>query len=270
MPTTFSVSTTRSSTRDSLHQTGNIPPLLVSPIAELGGEGGAGGTLGLTVAVVSHRVATRMLSPAQFSALWWPGTTWHRGEGDSSSTVAGKLCEADIVAGVAVPLVTGSLTPVQTTGEHSATQQGAGVLHLDTAQLSTLVLPTLSLLLTSFATPCIVSTGGQLHAGHLLVHVAAPALDTGGAGAWWTRTRVTRMCTPMRRGGGATSKSFITCLLTQGDWILARGPGTYATLAVQLLYGDLPTGTVFDHVYRELTWRTGSLMARLRTGVIPT
>jgi len=89
MPPTFSLCTTRLSTRYPLHQTGDIPPLFVPPIAELGGEGGAGGTLGLTVAVVSHWVAARMISPAQLSALWWLSTTWNRGESNSSPTVAG-------------------------------------------------------------------------------------------------------------------------------------------------------------------------------------
>jgi len=82
------------------------------PIAELGGEGCAGGTLGLTVAVVGNRVAARMISPAQLPALGWLSATGNRWESNSSPTVTGKLCEADIVAGVAVTLVAGSVTPV--------------------------------------------------------------------------------------------------------------------------------------------------------------
>jgi len=159
---TVKLSPTWLTTGDPLYQAGDILPLLVSPVAQFGGQVGAGGTLQLTVTVVTHRMRTVVLSSAQFSTLWRSGATRHWRVEHSTATVAGELRETDIGAGVAVSPVTEVLTPVECAGEQPATQQCAGVFYKDTAQLSTFVSTTRPFLGTPLATPGIISPCGQL------------------------------------------------------------------------------------------------------------
>jgi len=112
VPATVKLSPTWLTTGDPLHQAGDILPLLVPPVAQFGGQVGAGGALQLTVTVVTHRMLTVVLSSAQFSTLRRSGATRHWGVEHSTATVAGELREADIGAGVAVSPVTELLTPV--------------------------------------------------------------------------------------------------------------------------------------------------------------
>ena len=53
------------------------------------------------------------------------------------------------------------------------------MFHSDAALLTTLVTATAPPLLTSPAAPCVISPGGQLGAGDLLVHGPAPAPHLG-------------------------------------------------------------------------------------------
>ena len=66
-------------TGDSLHQTRNTPPLLVSSVTELGGERGAGRAAVLAVTRVGHRVVTSVPPPAGLPTLRRLGAAMHRG-----------------------------------------------------------------------------------------------------------------------------------------------------------------------------------------------
>ena len=78
-------------TGDSLHQAGNVPPLLPATVTPLIGQMGAGRTDGVTVAGVMYGVATGMFSPAGLSTVRWPGTTGHWRVDDGGPTVTGEL-----------------------------------------------------------------------------------------------------------------------------------------------------------------------------------
>ena len=78
---------TEFATGDSLHQAGDVPPLLPPAVTPLVGQLGAGRTDGVTVAGVMDRVTTGMLSPAGLSAVRGPGPTRYRGVDDGRTTV---------------------------------------------------------------------------------------------------------------------------------------------------------------------------------------
>ena len=92
---------------------------------------------------------------------------------------------------VTVASVTALLAVVESAGQELVTDERAGMLHSDAAELSTLVSPAASLLLTSPPTAGIVSPAGHLGTGQVLVHVATAALDTGGEGTGGAGTQVT-------------------------------------------------------------------------------
>ena len=66
---------TIAATGNSLHETGNILSFLVTAVAELGGERGAGRATLLTVAGVSHWVVAPVPPPARLPALRGLGAT---------------------------------------------------------------------------------------------------------------------------------------------------------------------------------------------------
>ena len=92
---------------------------------------------------------------------------------------------------VTVASVTVVLAVVQLAGQELVTEERAGMLHSDAAELPALVPPAASLLLTSPAAPSIVRPAGHLRTGQVLVHIATPAPDTGGEGAGGAGTQVT-------------------------------------------------------------------------------
>ena len=89
--TTGQRSTTQFATGDSLHQTGNVPPLLPATVTPLVGQLGAGRTDGVTVAGVMDGVTTGMFSPAGLSTVRRPGPTGHWRVDDGGPTVTGEL-----------------------------------------------------------------------------------------------------------------------------------------------------------------------------------
>ena len=78
-------------TGDSLHQTGDVPPLLPPAVTSLVGQLGAGRTDWVTVAGVMDWVATGMFSPAGLTAVWRPGPAWYWGVDDGRPTVTGEF-----------------------------------------------------------------------------------------------------------------------------------------------------------------------------------
>ena len=100
-------------TRDTLHQTRNILPLLVTAIAELGGEGGAGGAALLAVTSVGHRMVTPVSPPAWLSALRGLGATLHRRIDDTGLALATQLVKTHIGAPLTIARVTKILTVMQ-------------------------------------------------------------------------------------------------------------------------------------------------------------
>ena len=100
-------------TRDTLHQTGHILPLLVTAIAELGGEGGAWGAALLTVTGVGHRMVTPMSPPAWLPALRGLGATLHRGIDNTGPALATQLVKTHIGTPLTVTRVTKILTVMQ-------------------------------------------------------------------------------------------------------------------------------------------------------------
>lgn len=111
---------------------------------------------------------------------------------------------------VTVASVTVFLAVVEPAGQELVTEQRAGMFHSDTAELSTLVSPTAPLLLTSPPAASIVSPGGHLCTGEVLVHEATATLDTGGEGTGGTGAQVTVSLAPVGRGGRATGEDLVT------------------------------------------------------------
>ena len=139
MLTTGQCLATRSATRNSLHQTRDVAPRLVTTVAQLGGEGGAGGTLDITVAGVQDWVVTGVRSGAGLGAVRRSGATWYWRIHHTGSTLTPQLIKADIVACLAVARVTQVLTMVEFAAQQPVTDLSAGVLHSDTTHFSTLV-----------------------------------------------------------------------------------------------------------------------------------
>ena len=92
---------------------------------------------------------------------------------------------------VTVTSVTAVLAVVLPAGEEFVTDERAGMLQPDAAELSTLVSPAASLLLTSPPTAGIVSPAGHLGTGQVLVHEATATPHTGGQGTGGAGTQVT-------------------------------------------------------------------------------
>ena len=92
---------------------------------------------------------------------------------------------------VTVASMTVVLTVVQLAGQELVTEERAGVLHSDAAELPTLVPPTAPPLLTSPPTAGIVSPAGHLGTGQVLVHEATAAPHTGGEGTGGAGAQVT-------------------------------------------------------------------------------
>ena len=101
------------------------------------------------------------------------------------------------MTGVTVTGVATLLTVVEPAGQEFVTDERAGMFQSDTAQLSTLVSPAASLLLTSSPTASIIRPGGHLGTGQVLVHVATATPDTGGEGTGGTGAQVTVSLTMM-------------------------------------------------------------------------
>ena len=224
-------------TGDSLHQAGDVPPLLLAAVAGLVGEVSAGRTVGVAVTGVIYRVTARMFSPARLGTVRWAGPARHWRIDDSRPAVTGQFGEADIVTGVTVAGVAVLLAVVKFAGEKLVTQERTRVLYSDAAKLPTLVSPAASLLLTLPLAASIIRPGGHLRAGELLVHVATPAPYCGAEGAGRAGPQVTLGLTPVRRGGGAAGQEFVTDGSTQRDIISAAGPGSVP------LQESLATGT---------------------------
>ena len=100
-------------TGDSLHQTRNTPPLLVSSVTELGGERGAGRAAVLAVTRVGHRVVTSVPPPAGLPTLRRLGAAMHRGVEDTGPALATQLVKTDIGTTLTVTRVTKVLTVMQ-------------------------------------------------------------------------------------------------------------------------------------------------------------
>ena len=111
---------------------------------------------------------------------------------------------------VTVARVTAVLAVVQPAGQELVTEQRTGMFHSDAAELSTLVSPTASLLLTSPPTAGIVSPAGHLGTGQVLVHEATATSDTGGEGTGGAGTQVTVSLALVGRGGGTTGEDLVT------------------------------------------------------------
>jgi len=191
MLTTGQCLATRSATRNSLHQTRDVAPRLVTTVAQLGGEGGAGRTLGITVAGVQDWVVTGVRSGAGLGAVRRSGATWYWRIHHTGSTLTPQLIKADIVACLAVARVTQVLTMVEFAAQQPVTDLSAGVLHSDTTHFSTLVSSTHPFFLTLLLTPGIISSGCEVGAGNVLVHGSAPASHPGLQGTLRTWTSVT-------------------------------------------------------------------------------
>ena len=114
------------------------------------------------------------------------------------------------MTGVTVASVAVFLTVVQFAGEELVTDERTGMFHPDAAELSTLVPPAAPLLLTSPPAASIVSPGGHLCTGEVLVHEATATLDTGGEGTGGTGAQVTVSLAPVGRGGRATGEDLVT------------------------------------------------------------
>lgn len=78
-------------TGDSLHQAGDVPPLLPPAVTPLVGQLGAGRTDGVAVAGVMDRVATGMFSPAGLTTVRRPGPAGYRGVDDGRPAVTGEF-----------------------------------------------------------------------------------------------------------------------------------------------------------------------------------
>ena len=109
-----------------------------------------------------------------------------------------------------VASVTVVLAVVQLAGQELVTEERAGMLHSDAAELPTLVPPAAPLLLTSPPTPSIVRPARHLGAGQFLVHVATAAADTGGEGAGRAGARVAGGLAMGGGGGGAAGEGLVT------------------------------------------------------------
>jgi len=164
---------------DSLHQAGNILTILVAAVTELGGERGTRGAVLLAVTRVGDGVVTRVPPPAGLPTLRGLGAAVHRGIDHTGPTLATQLVKTHIGTPLTVPRVTKVLTVMQPAGQELVTDEGAGVVQPDAALIAALVTATAPPLLTSPAAPGVISPGGQLGAGDLLVHGAAPAPHLG-------------------------------------------------------------------------------------------
>jgi len=243
---------------DSLHQAGDVPPLLPATVADLVGEVSAGRAVSVTVAGVVYRVTAGMFSPARLGAVRWPGPAGDGRVDDGRPAVASQLVEADVVTGVTVAGVTVLLTVVELAGEELVAEERTRVLHSDAAQLATLVSPAASLLLTLPLTPSIVRPAGHLGAGDLLVHVAAPAPDAGGEGAGGAGAQVTPGLAGVRGGGRSAGERLATDCSTDRDLVSTAGPGLLPQ------QGGPAAGAGGDPVRRE---GAGGALARVADGL---
>ena len=100
-------------TGDTLHQTEHVLPLLMTSVAELGGEGGAGGAALLAVTGVGHGVVTPVSPPAGLPTLRGLGAAMHRGIEDTGAALAAQLVKTHIGTPLAVASVTKVLTVMQ-------------------------------------------------------------------------------------------------------------------------------------------------------------
>ena len=91
VPPTAQSSAAQFAAGDSLHQAGDVPPLLPPAVTPLVGELGAGRTDGITVTGMMYGVATGMFSPAGLTAVWRPGPAWYWGVDDGRPTVTGEF-----------------------------------------------------------------------------------------------------------------------------------------------------------------------------------
>ena len=78
-------------TGDSLHQAGDVPPLLPPAVTPLVGQLGAGRTDWVAVAGVMDWVATGMFSPAGLTTVRRPGPARYWGVDDGRPTVTGEF-----------------------------------------------------------------------------------------------------------------------------------------------------------------------------------
>ena len=114
------------------------------------------------------------------------------------------------MTGVTVASVTVVLAVVQLAGQELVTEERAGMLHSDAAELPALVPPAAPLLLTSPPTAGIVCSAGHLCAGQVLVQRATAAADTGGEGAGGAGAQVAGGLAMVGGGGGAAGEGLVT------------------------------------------------------------
>jgi len=160
----------------------------VASVAQLGGELRAWRTVVLAVTGMIGRVGARMVPCTRLSALRWFGPACDWRVQNRRATGAGQLVKADAGTGFTVPTMTEVLTPVESTREQFPADERAFMVHLDATELVALVPTAGPLLLATLLTPSIVGSAGELAAGNLLVHVAAPAPDHGTLRTCWTWT----------------------------------------------------------------------------------
>lgn len=216
---------------DILQVTRDVAALLMLPHAPFLSEVCARWALFFTVAVVKHWVVALVSSRTHVFALWRLRATGDGRVQDGESAVTGQLVETGLPAGLTVSTVARVLAAVEATVELVATDQEALVLHIHTAELSTLVSSTGAFLV---AAPL---TGED----ELILFVdcctrdlfglgATSASDSGGQGAWPTAALMAQILTQMDGVAGATGQGFVAGLSTGGDGIEAASSFRVAQL----------------------------------------
>jgi len=166
-------------TRDSFDVTRKVLSLLMAPVAGFHSEGCARRAMLLAVAAVGDRMVASVRAVADPGTFRRSDSTSHWRIDHSCTAATPQLVETDMRTLGTFSTVARFLAPVKTAGEELAAGERAGMLDQDAAVFAALVPAAASFGFALLPTSCIISSGGQLGAGHLLVHVPASTSDYG-------------------------------------------------------------------------------------------